>query len=73
VLNYLLDNLDSSHYVKNMERLLTKTDLREIRQDHVEVRSFVKEISLKLRTRRSRNEEDCSSLYEFITNKDKLA
>ncbi len=56
-----------------MERLLTKTDLREIRQDHVEVRSFVKEISLKLRTRRSRNEEDCSSLYEFITNKDKLA
>jgi len=70
VLNYLLDKLDSSHYVKNMERLLTKTDLRELRQDHVEVRSFVKEISLKLRTRRSRNEEDCSSLYEFIINQE---
>ena len=53
-----------------MERLLSKTDLREIRQDHVEVRSFVKEISLKLRTRRSRNEEDCSSLYEFIINQE---
>jgi len=56
-----------------MERLLSKAEVHEVRKDHDDSRRFVKEISLKLRTRRSRNEEDCSSLYEFITNKDQLA
>jgi hypothetical protein len=50
-----------------MERL-KESDLNEIKEDHIEVRSFVREISLKLRRRRSRDEEAISSLYEMVVN-----
>jgi len=53
-----------------MERLLEKTEIREIRKDHDDSRRFVREISLKLRRRRSQEEEATSSLYEFITNQE---
>ncbi len=56
-----------------MERLLSKTEIHEVRKDHAASRRFVKEISLKLRRRRSRDEDDAPSLFEMITHKDQLS
>ncbi len=53
-----------------MERLLDETEIREIRKDHAASRYFIREISLKLRRRRSRDEDATPSLFEMITHKD---
>ncbi len=51
-----------------MERI-KESEIREIKKDHVASREFIREISLKLRTRRSKDEEDLTSLYEMIIDK----
>ena len=48
-----------------MERIKL-SELTEIRQDDREIRRFTAEISLKLRNRRSQNEDDIASLYEMV-------
>jgi hypothetical protein len=57
--------VDISHYLAIMEQL-RKADLDEMQKDHVEIRSFVKEISLKLRRHKSQDEDTHPSLYEMV-------
>jgi len=50
-------------------RKLKENELRLAKQDHAEVRQFIKEISLKLRRRRSQDEEEVLSLYDSIAER----
>jgi hypothetical protein len=50
-----------------MERL-KEHELQAIREDHAEVRQFVKEIGLKLRSRRSKCEETVSLYHMVLEN-----
>lgn len=46
---------------------LKKNELQHAKEDHAEVRKFVREISLKLRRRQPQDEDTSLSLFNMIT------